>query len=114
MKLLVIYGTVLAMVSMCNKENKNTRRFGQSYRVQNRIEIKKQPNGTRPQGANIYTMDKKCIYSRQIAAINSSPRRCKLQFTLCTIWGIAGKGDGKCPDFYDKAQFLRQVWKDNR
>ncbi|MES1218244.1 MAG: hypothetical protein ABUT20_22250 [Bacteroidota bacterium] len=28
--------------------------------------------------------------------------------------GIAGKGDGKCADFYEAATFVRSVWKDNR
>src|SRR6188474_1147564 len=28
--------------------------------------------------------------------------------------GITGKGDGKCPDFYEKAQHIRLVWKDPR
>ena len=28
--------------------------------------------------------------------------------------GFAGKGDGKCPDFYNEAVHLKLVWKDSR
>ena len=28
--------------------------------------------------------------------------------------GFAGKGDGKCPDFYNKAIHIKLVWKDSR
>ena len=28
--------------------------------------------------------------------------------------GITGKGDMKCTDFFDKAQFVKLVWKDPR
>jgi hypothetical protein len=28
--------------------------------------------------------------------------------------GISGKGDGKCVDFYEKAEFIRVVWQDGR
>ncbi len=28
--------------------------------------------------------------------------------------GITGRGDGKCPDFHDKAKLRRTIWKDPR
>ena|SRR5687768_8122429 len=28
--------------------------------------------------------------------------------------GISGKGDGKCLDFYEKAELVKEVWKDGR
>ena len=28
--------------------------------------------------------------------------------------GITGKGDGKCPDFDEKAELVKVVWKDER
>lgn len=36
------------------------------------------------------------------------------QYICAPDGGIAGKGDGKCADFYKMAKYVKMVWKDER
>ena len=82
-----------------------------------RIEqIKKEPRWNPAAEVNQYTYNGKTVYS-----ISSD---CCDQYnmvvdescgSLCAPGGgITGRGDGKCADFPEKAQFVRKVWKDER
>ena len=38
----------------------------------------------------------------------------KCQYICAPSGGLTGKGDRKCPDFIEKATFVRTIWKDER
>jgi hypothetical protein len=38
----------------------------------------------------------------------------KCNYLCSPSGGMTGKGDGRCPDFSTKAQYVRLVWKDER
>ena len=118
MKSLLIIGITLASISMCNKERAGSRTDSSIPTcIQSRIdEIKKHPKWNPPaevdeylyNGKKVYLFNADCcdqFYTLVDSACN----------TLCApSGGLAGRGDGKCPDFNDKAKLLRVVWKDNR
>jgi hypothetical protein len=118
MKSIVIYGLVLAMLGMCRKENKNQQNDnGIPDCIQLRIEeIKKESKWNPPAEVNEFLYNGNKVYlftsdccDQYISLVDAS---CK---TLCApSGGFTGKGDGKCPDFYDKAKHLRLIWKDSR
>jgi hypothetical protein len=118
MKALVIYGLILAMIGPCRKENKTQEdEAGIPACVQSRIdEIKKEARWNPPAEVNEYLYNGKKVYlftadccDQFISLVDGSCH------TLCApSGGITGSGDGKCPDFYEKAKHLRLVWKDPR
>ncbi|WP_240409923.1 DUF6970 domain-containing protein [Flavisolibacter nicotianae] len=85
--------------------------------IQARIEeIKKQPRWNPPAQVEEY------VYNGKRAFLFSS--NCCDQYNelvdencnyLCApSGGFTGRGDRKCPNFKDSAQFIRLVWKDER
>jgi hypothetical protein len=98
--------------STCNKINRATPGC-----ITEKIErIKAQPKWNPPAEVNEYLYNDRHVY------LFSSP--CCDQYNLlydenCTAicapsGGFTGKGDGKCPDFNEKAKHIRLVWKDER
>jgi len=118
MKSLLVIAITLCMVSMCKKEKVSTRTDSSvPVCVQNRIdEIKKQPKWNPPAQVSEYMYNGKKVYlftadccDQFITVVDGE---CN---PICApSGGIAGKGDGKCPDFDQKAQLLRVIWKDDR
>ncbi len=113
MKSIVIYGLILATFGTCRKENKSDI----PSCVQNRIEqIKKEPRWNPPAEVNEYMYNGKKVYlftadccDQFISLVDAS---CN---TICApSGGITGTGDGKCPDFDEKAKHIRLIWKDSR
>jgi len=116
MKLLAVFGLILTTFSQCNKA-RNWPDPSIPSCVQLRIsEIKIDGRWNPPAEVNEYLYNGKKVYlfsadccDQFLSLIDSS---CN---TLCApSGGITGKGDGKCPDFYQKAQHLRLIWKDDR
>jgi uncharacterized protein DUF6970 len=118
MKAIVIYGLILTMMGFCRKEGKNCGCLpGIPSCVQARIdEIKKEPKWNPPAEVNEYLYNGKTVYlftadccDQFITLVDAN---CN---TICApSGGITGGGDGRCPDFYEKAQHVRLVWKDSR
>lgn len=79
-------------------------------------QIKTQPVWNPPATINEYE------YNGQTVYLISSPccdRPDTLVYKNCDFicspgGGFTGKGDGKCPDFSEKAKLVRVVWKDER
>ena len=118
MKSLVIFAVALCVGSMCNKE-KAAKRADSIIPscIQSRIdEIKKQPKWNPPAEVNEYVYNGKKVY---LFSADCCDQFNTLVDSACNpvcapSGGITGKGDGKCPDFNQKAQLLRLVWKDDR
>ena len=112
MKGIVIFGLILVL-GTCRKENKSDI----PSCIQARIEqIKLEHKWNPPAEVHEYLYNEEKVYlitsdccDQFITLVDGS---CK---TICApSGGITGKGDGKCPDFYEKAQHIRLVWKDPR
>jgi hypothetical protein len=118
MKSLVIFVVALCVGSMCNKE-KASKHTDSSIPlcIQNKIdEIKKQQKWNPPAEVNEYLFNGKKVY---LFSADCCDQFYTLVDSACNYvcapsGGIAGKGDGKCADFNEKAQLLRLVWKDDR
>lgn len=85
--------------------------------VQARIdEIKKQPVWNPPaqveeyryNGRRVFLFSSNCCDQYNEAVDENCNYLC------APSGGYTGKGDGKCPDFRDKAELVRLVWKDER
>jgi hypothetical protein len=98
--------------STCNKLNQSTPAC-----ILDKIElIKAQPKWNPPAEVNEY------LYNDQHVYLFSS--NCCDQYNVvydencnpvcAPSGGFAGKGDGKCTDFNERARHIRLVWKDNR
>jgi len=118
MKSLVFLGIAIATASMCNKEKASSRASTAIPAcIQSRIdEIKKQPKWNPPAEVNEYAYNGKTVY---LFSADCCDQFLTLVDSACNpicapSGGIAGKGDGKCPDFDQKAKLIRLVWKDNR
>jgi len=78
--------------------------------------IRQQPVWNPPAEIHEYELDGRRVYlvsadccDRFTTAMDSD---CK---TICApSGGFTGRGDGKCPDFFKKANHIRLVWKDDR
>ena len=58
-------------------------------------------------GRNVYLIPGECCDQYDLLFDSD----CNL---ICVFGGIAGGGNGTCPDFYSQAKLLREVWKDPR
>lgn len=102
-----------SLLVSCEKDPVNKLPSCISQRIQ---QIKSQPVWNPPATINEYE------YNGQTVYLISAP--CCDQYntlvdqncnTICApSGGITGKGDGKCPDFSEKAKFVRLVWRDER
>ena len=118
MKLLTAFCLIMASFAMCRKEDKKEDcNSGIPACVQSRVdEIRKEPKWNPPAEVNEYLYNGRKVYLFTANCcdqyITLMDRSCK--YICAPSGGIVGKGDGKCTDFYDKAKYLRLVWKDNR
>ena len=79
-------------------------------------EIKKEPVWSPAAEINEYSYNGQTVYLVTADCcdqfITLMSKRCEV---LCApSGGFTGRGDGNCPDFYEKAKHLRLVWKDER
>ena len=103
---------------MCNKQ-KSSKTADSSIPecVLHRIdEIKKLPKWSPPAEVSEYMYNGKKVY---LFTADCCDQFIILADDACNpvcapSGGITGKGDGKCPDFDEKAQLLRVLWKDDR
>lgn len=83
--------------------------------IQGKIDrIKNEPKWNPPAEVNEYLYNGQHVY---LFTANCCDQYHILYDANCTILcapsgGFTGKGDGKCPDFAEKAKHLRLVWKD--
>jgi hypothetical protein len=78
--------------------------------------VKKEPTWNPPAEVNEYFYKGKTVYllsanccDQYITLIDSS-----CSYICAPSGGFSGRGDERCTDFYAKAKFIRQVWKDAR
>jgi hypothetical protein len=85
--------------------------------IQARIEsIKQQPKWNPPAEVTEYRYNGKRVF---LFSSNCCDQFSEVVDEACTYLcapsgGITGKGDGKCPDFDEKAELVKVVWKDER
>jgi len=117
MKVFIIYGLIVAAAGMCHKNKNCGAPTDIPTCIQARInEIKKEPKWNPPASINEYLYNGQKVYlitadccDQFISLVDGS---CN---AICApSGGITGKGDGKCPDFDEKAKHLRLIWKDDR
>lgn len=112
-KVLIVCLVLSSTFLSCKKDGVNDLPLCISKRI---LLIKIQPVWNPP--AQIYEYE----YNGQIVYLISSSccdkyntlvdKNCKI---ICApSGGITGKGDGKCPDFSEKAKLVRLVWRDER
>src|SRR5437763_814749 len=118
MKSLLLTGFIIAMVASCDKErNSNSDHSSVPACIQTRIDdIKKQPKWNPPAEVNEYLYNGKKVY---LFNANCCDQFITLVDDSCNpicapSGGITGSGDRNCPDFYQKAHFIRLIWKDPR
>lgn len=110
--ILLIFAIPFLQKSSCNKNKSTT----PSCILQKIEQIKAQPKWNPPAEVNEY------IYNDAPVFLFSS--NCCDQYNVaydenCNVvcapsGGYTGKGDNKCPDFFEKAKHVRLVWKDKR
>ena len=117
MKLILLYGFIVACAGMCHKNKNGDERTDIPRCIQARIEeIKKEPKWNPPatideylyNGQKVYAISADCC-DQFFSLVDSS-----CHYICAPSGGITGRGDGKCPDFNEKAKHLRLVWKDDR
>ena len=78
--------------------------------------VKKDNSWTTPAEVNEYRYNGKTVY---LLTANCCDQYNTLIDENCNYicapsGGLSGKGDGKCPDFFEEAEHVRLVWKDPR
>ena len=85
--------------------------------VQHKIDsIKSEPKWNPPAEVNEYIYNNKHVF---LFTSNCCDQYLMLYDGSCDYLcapsgGFAGKGDGKCADFYEKAKHVKLIWKDDR
>lgn len=85
--------------------------------IQKRIqEIKREPVWSPPAEISEYTFNGHTVY---LITANCCDQFVTVVDTGCAVicapsGGYTGRGDGRCPDFNEKAKLIRLVWKDER
>jgi hypothetical protein len=113
MKVILIWLSFLSLLdTQCNKQKTETpscinRKIGQ---------IKAEPKWNPAAEVNEYIYQGRHVY---LFTSNCCDQYIMLYDGSCTYLcapsgGIAGRGDGKCTDFYTMAKHVRLVWKDPR
>lgn len=79
-------------------------------------EIKKQPVWSPPAEINEYSYNGQTVY---LITADCCDQFITLADKSCAVLcapsgGYTGSGDGRCPDFNEKAKHIRLVWKDER
>jgi hypothetical protein len=113
MKQIVAAVAVLIFFSSCEK----TKLEGVPQCINSKIQkIKNQPRWNPPASVTEYRYNDKKVY---LFSSDCCDRFEELFDEDCNYicapgGGITGKGDMKCTDFYQKAVFVKLVWKDER
>lgn len=110
--LLFLLAVPFVMGSTCNQLNQSTPACILA-RIQ---QIKAQPRWNPPAQVDEYVYNGRHVY---LFSSNCCDQYNVLYDGNCNpvcapSGGFAGKGDGKCPDFNEKATHVKLVWKDDR
>lgn len=98
-------------------EKCNTQKNSIPSCIQQKIEqIQKEPRWNPPAEVNEYSYEGKTVYLFSSPCCdqynNLYDKECNL---ICAAsGGFTGKGDRKCPEFFEKAKHVKLIWKDAR
>ena len=113
MKLIIAFSSVVLLSMQCRK---SVNVDAPSCIEQKIRQIKSQSKWNPPATVSEYDYNGKKVYlftsdccDQYIELFDSN-----CNYLCAPSGGIAGHGDGKCADFYDKATLIRVVWKDTR
>ncbi len=113
MKLIIVFSSVFLLSMQCRK---GVNVDAPSCVEQKIKQIKAQPKWNPPATVSEYDYNGKKVYlftsdccDQYIELFDSN-----CNYLCAPSGGIAGHGDGKCSDFYDKATLIRVLWKDSR
>jgi hypothetical protein len=114
MKALLFLSVILASLAQreCNKQKTLVPSC-----IQARIDtIKQQPRWNPPAEVTEYRYNGKRVFlfSSNCCDQYNEVVDESCQYICAPSGGFTGKGDGKCPDFGEKAELVKVVWKDDR
>ena len=102
---------LVVLAFQCNKD------YGASTCINNKIaELKAKAKQNPPAEVNEYMYQGRKVYlfSADCCDQYNELYDANCNYICAPTGGITGNGDGKCSDFSSAAQFVRQVWKDDR
>lgn len=85
--------------------------------IQQKIDsIKQEPPGNVAAGVHLYMFDGRKVYLFSATCCDAFVEVLDASCTyVCSpSGGLTGTGDGKCAEFYQQAQYLGIIWKDDR
>ncbi|MGB8190585.1 MAG: hypothetical protein WCF67_01640 [Chitinophagaceae bacterium] len=112
MRFILLIGLLVSLATQCEKEKVSIPTC-----IQQKIDsIKQQPKANPPVEVHAWTYNGRKVYLFSAPCcdqyVTILDENC--QYVCAPSGGITGTGDGKCTDFYQSAQHVGLIWKDDR